>query len=169
MEALIGVVIGGLVSVITTISIDVIRNRREMRHRWDGVALDAVTDFIEKVNIAIGYLYDEGRARHLLGPSHDRTIELDRQSRSAMDGVRVSHARARLLLSPLGDSLSRYFGALGSLKTLADEGFPPGDARWEHVQAQLRDELDGLLRRVALTLEIQRGSRSERDLPDQPR
>lgn len=158
MDAFIGVIIGGLVSVITTVSIDVIRNRREMRHRWDGIALDAVTDFIEKVNIAIGNLYDEGRARHLLGSDHDRTIELDRHSRSAMDGVRVSHARARLLLSPLGDSLNRYFSALGSLKSLADEGFPPGDGRWEEVQGKLRDELDGLLRRVSLTLQIQRGS-----------
>lgn len=158
MDAFIGVIIGGLVSVVTTLSIDTIRSRREMRHRWDGIALDAITQFIEKVNIAIGMLYDEGRSRHALGSDDERTRQLDRASRSAMDSVRVSHARARLLMNSIGDSLWSYFGALGQLKALADEGFPAGDPRWEDIQAQLRSELDQLLVRVTQTLRIQQGT-----------
>jgi gas vesicle protein len=153
-DALIGVVLGGLISVTTTLAIDQVRSRRELRHRWDAAGLEAIAHFIEEVNKAIGNLYDEGRSRFVNGPDAEITANFDRQSRAAMDSVRVAHARARLLMSPVGDSLARYYQALDGLKKLADIGFAGDDARWKDAQTKLRAEMDALLSDAATALHI---------------
>jgi hypothetical protein len=128
MEALIGVIVGSAVSIAATLSAEVFKARRELRHRWDADALEAIANFVEAANLAIGALFDEGRSRGTPGSSEEATQRFDRASRAALDRVRVSHARARLLMSPIDDPLSSYVSALINLKVLADRGFVDGDA-----------------------------------------
>lgn len=154
MEALLGVVIGSVVAIGSTLTIEVYKQRRELRHRWDEPSLQAIIDFVEAVNRAIGALYDEGRSRCVRGSHDEETIRLDRVSRTALDTVRVAHVRARLLRSSMDASLKGYLNALYELKQLADEGFPGDDAKWKAAQRALQDQLDRFIVDVAASLRI---------------
>lgn len=153
LEAFIGVVIGGLVSIVTTVVVDHVRARRELKHRWDAAGLDAVAEFIDLVNKAIGALYDEGVSRHR-DPNGERTAQLDRVSRAAMDAVRVSHAKARLVMNSLSDRFADYYSSLHDLKAIADAGFPSADSNWKQAQDNLRQRLDALIDSAASELKI---------------
>lgn len=155
MESLIGVVIGGLISIITTVVMDHRNAQRELRHRWDADGLDAIETYIEAVNRAIGALYDEGVSRVRDGADSDRLAQFDRTARSAMDATRVAHARVRLVMRRLDAPLSSYQAALQSLKSLADAGFESDDPRWKTAQRHLGDTLDALLAAAGETLKIQ--------------
>lgn len=152
MNALLGVLIGGAISLATTLAVDFVRGRRDMRHRWDDEALAAVSDFIEIGNRTIGALYDEGRARAEQPNNDDKVAEIDRAARAQMDAFRVAHARARLVMRPLELELAGYQAALGQLKQLADGGFAPQDERWKQCQGELRGQLDLLIAKAAATL-----------------
>lgn len=155
MESLIGVLIGGLISIVTTLTIDARRAKRELRHRWDADGLEAIASYVDAVNRAIGALYDEGRSRSEDGAGSERLEQFDRAARSAMDTTRVAHARARLVMNRMHVCLANYQHALGDLKTLADVGFAADDPRWKAVQSQLAARLDELLAEAANTLKIQ--------------
>jgi hypothetical protein len=114
MEALMGVLIGGLVTIVTTVVTDHVRAKRDLKYRWDIAGLDAVAEFIEVVNRAIGALYDEGVSR-FEDPASEQTAQRDRASRAAMDAVRVSHAKARLVVNPLSDEFASYYQSLDRL------------------------------------------------------
>ena len=67
MESLIGVVIGGLISIVTTITMDQRHARRELRHRWDADGLEAIASYIEAVNRAIARCTTRAAAGSLTG------------------------------------------------------------------------------------------------------
>ncbi len=142
MEAFVGVIIGGLISVATTLTVDAVRNRRELRHRWDDDGLEAIEHFIDAANLTIGALYDEGRRRFVDEADSPELMALDRTARTHMDSLRVAHARARLILRPLEGELADYRTALDDLRRLADTGFAVDDLRWKEAQSQLYRQLD---------------------------
>jgi hypothetical protein len=154
MEVLFGAVVGGLISLATTLAVDVLRGRRELQHRWDADALAAVEHFIEVANRAIGALYDEGRARDRRPNEVDEIATLDRVSRGHMDAFRVAHARARLMTGALALQLGSYGAALSKLKVFADDGFPPDERVWKECQASLVEELDALIVKAGEVLQL---------------
>ena len=84
---------------------------------------------------------------------HVRT-KRDRVSRTAMDDVRVAHARARLVMNALSAQFAAYYQSRGELKSLADSGFPHGDPKWKAAQSKLGADLDSLIRRAVKELEF---------------
>jgi leucyl aminopeptidase (aminopeptidase T) len=153
MSALWGALIGGGISLVTTLAVDVARSRREMRHRWDASGLEAIEHFVDIANRTIGALYDEGRARSLHGEQQS-VADAARQARSHMDSFRVAHARARLTMPVLAQELMAYDTALRALKTHADEGFADGDARWKELQTDLNSALDRLMEAAIAALQL---------------
>lgn len=105
MEALVGALIGRLISLTTTLAVDVARARRELKHRWEASGLAAIEHSVEIANRTIGALYDEGRARSTPG-AESAISELDRVARAHMDSFRVAHARTRLTMPALADQLN---------------------------------------------------------------
>lgn len=156
MEVFIGVVLGGIISLATTLTVDTIRGRRELRRRWDASSLEAIEHFIDVANLAIGAMFDEGRSRGRRDPedSKDRIDHFDRLTRAALDKVRVAHARTRLLLAPLEPQLATYRTTLDELKRLADRGFSEGDEQWKTLQTRLGEQLDTLLREATKLLHL---------------
>ena len=154
MEVFIGVVLGGIISLVTTLAVDTIRGRRELQRRWDASSLEAIEHFIDVANLAIGAMFDEGRSRGRRDPEdpQDRIDDFDRQARAALDNVRVAHARTRLLLAPLELQLAAYRTTLDELKRLANRGFSEGDKQWKAVQTELGEQLDALLREATKLL-----------------
>jgi hypothetical protein len=154
MNALWGALIGGAISLATTLAVDVVRARREMRHRWDTNGLAAIEQFVEIANRTIGALYDEGRARAAHGDDHPTVAEADRTARSLVDSFRVAHARARLLMPGLAPELLDYDTALRALRRYADEGFTVTDSRWRELQAELSASLERLMSAATRELDL---------------
>lgn len=146
--------IGGLISLSTTLAVDVVRGRRDLKHRWDPHGLAAVEHFVEVANLTIGALYDEGRARSGESPDPEEIAGLDRIARARIDSFRVAHARARLTIPALGPDLDSYGDVLRRLKSYADDGFPPGDAQWPQVRSDLRVALDRLIAQAGAKLRL---------------
>jgi hypothetical protein len=145
MSALWGALIGGGISLATTLLVDLMRSRRELHHRWDAAGLAAIEHFVEVANRTIGALYDEGRARTTFGEQQQQVELANQAARAQMDSFRVAHARARLTMPALAPVLLEYDRAMKQLKTHADQGFAEGDARWKELQGELGAVLDRLM------------------------
>lgn len=144
METLVAVTVGGLVSIVATVTIDLVRGQRELRYRWDAPGLDALVAFVDATNRAVGVLYDEGRSRGEKLDGHELVAERDRLARTATDNVRVTHTRALLLLHPLKDPLKSCLDAVLALKGIADVGFLPGAPEWRAAQSAILDSVTEL-------------------------
>jgi hypothetical protein len=60
MQALLGVTIGGVITLATTLVVDRFRFRRERQNHWDDERLEAMTEFIAAANRAISAPNDKG-------------------------------------------------------------------------------------------------------------
>lgn len=157
MQAFIGVLLGGIISVTTTLMIDSVRARRELRHRWDEAALEAVAQFSEDVTSAAGHFFDEGRSRFTNGPESPLTVECGRLARVAMDKVRVDLARTRLIIGKLSQHLEDCQASLVRLKGIANStGFDGKDGSWREAKDELNEELERLLDAAAEELLLRR-------------
>jgi hypothetical protein len=95
VNEIVAVVIGAAIALASSLVVEWRTAQRALRQRWDSDRLTAVGDFVSAANKAIGALFDEGRSR---GETRGDVSERDRESRSAMDAVRLAQARVQLML-----------------------------------------------------------------------
>jgi hypothetical protein len=151
MSEIVSVVIGASIALASSLIVEWRTAQRALRQRWDSDRLTAVSDFINTSNKAIGALFDEGRSR---GEVRGDLAEKDRESRVAMDAVRVAHARAQPMLPGQRSALDSYRKSLDELKALADAGFKDGDARWKESQRRLMNDHEQLVVSTSQVLHI---------------
>ena len=151
MSQTLSVVLGALIALASSLIVEWRTSRRALRQRWDTNRLDAVGEFINASNRAIGALFDEGRSR---GERRPDLPEKDRDARLAMDAVRVAHARAQLMLASERPVLDSYRNSLNELKALADKGFEDGDADWKRLQQRLLENHEQLVVATSRVLHI---------------
>lgn len=94
MNALLGVVIGGTIALASTIVVDWLRHRRAHQYRWDQRGFDELRGFIADANLAVGALYDRGRALSKHGQDSETFSIRKNAARVAYDRLRVSESCA---------------------------------------------------------------------------
>src|SRR5690349_19292516 len=106
MEALLGVIVGGVITLTTTVLVDNLRFRRERRYRWDDERLETMSQFVAAANRAISALYDKGVAVAHNPTSSEESAGARREARAAVDDLRIQHFRARLVNPSLASTLT---------------------------------------------------------------
>jgi hypothetical protein len=151
VNEIVSIVIGAAIALASSLLVEWRSAQRALRQRWDSDRLTAVGEFINASNKAIGALFDEGRSR---GEKRDDLAERDRESRQAMDAVRLAHARAQLMLPGQRSPFDDYRRTLDELKVLADHGFKDRDPTWKDLQRRLLSDQEELVRATSLVLRI---------------
>lgn len=148
MSALWGTIIGGAIALTSTVVVDWLRHRRSHQYRWDQRGFDELRNFIADANLAIGAMYDRGRALQRHGPDSDTFDHRKNAARVAYDKLRVSEACAVMSNPALRNEIAQVKQALERIKVAAERGFDSGMPEWEDGQEAAVTALDALAARA---------------------
>ncbi|WP_420453169.1 hypothetical protein [Ilumatobacter sp.] len=148
MTGLLGTLLGGTIALISTIVVDRLRERRELRHRWDQRGFDELRDYISSANLVIGALYDRGHTKAKRGPDSESFRRFKNVSRGRYDELRVAEACAAMSNPALRPEIDAVGSGLEKLKVIAERGFEPQDAAWEEGRAETMSALRSLIDRA---------------------
>lgn len=130
-ELLVGVVVGGVVSLVSALAIEIVRARREDAQRWDRDRLAAAVDLIGAAQDLAGDQYRRGRAVHDVA---DENIPLrltrEEEGRQSLSTLWIAAAKAELLLHDARGEIHGVLSTARAIRDLADGGFGSGDPQW---------------------------------------
>lgn len=135
-ELLVGVIVGGIVSLVSALAIDTVRARREDRQRWDRDRLAAAIEFVGAAQDLAGDQYRRGRAVVDADVPRDEQLLRDEEARQSLSTLWVAATKAELLLPDARVEIQRVVDTARAIRDLADEGFDSADPRWKERRAQ---------------------------------
>lgn len=145
VSALWGTIVGGAIALSSTVVIDWLRHRRSHQYRWDQRGFDELRNFIADANLAIGAMYDRGRALQRYGPDSDTFDHRKNAARVAYDKLRVSEACALMSNPALRGEIAHVKQALERIKAAAERGFDSGMPEWDEGQEAAVAALEALV------------------------
>lgn len=134
-ELLVGVIVGGVVSLISALAVDTVRSRRESSQRWDRDRLSAAIEFVRAAQDLAGDQYRRGRAvQDVADKRDDLLLRREEEGRQSLSALWIAAAKAELLLPDVRSEIQRVIDTGRAIRDLADEGFSSGDERWRRLR-----------------------------------
>ncbi len=144
-DTLVGVIVGGGLSLMATVLVDTLRARRKRQSRWDRDVLEALIGLIATAQAFEGAQYLRGRANHDGGGVSETTrAQREEAGRAAYQNLLLAAAKARVLVPAARSFVDAVVDASKKLKSEAEKGFVSNDAKWIELRNRQRAAVDAL-------------------------
>ena len=154
-QLLVGALVGGLISLVSALAVDVVRSRREDQRRWDRDKLVAAIDFVGAAQDLAGDQYRRGRsARGHHDPQHPERLARDEEARQSLSHLWVCAARAELLIPYAKPQAARAMDTGRAIRDRADEGFDSGDEGWASARTRHQAAIEDFSKTCGLALRL---------------
>jgi hypothetical protein len=155
-DVVVGALVGGLISLGSTIVVEGLRARRDKQSRWDRDRLEAMVELVACAQEQVGAQYRRGREVHDHSNDREHPLRLQREqeARETTNQLWVATARAKLVAPDAWDHLSLILDEAKTLRDLADRGFPSSDPTWRAAVDHYLGQIEALTRATSASLEI---------------
>jgi hypothetical protein len=159
-ELIVRAVVGGLISPVSTIVVDVLRSRREDQRRWDTDRLEAIVELVSAAQEVEAIQYRRGRAVHdYPDPEAPSRVRREEEARQAVNSMWVAMAKATLLARDVKAEIDSVYDTARVLNSTADTGFASRAPEWLDTCSRHRAAIEALSTRGGEQLGLRARSR----------